>query len=176
VFPELDSAIEWVEDRILGEREAPQPESEIPMKLAEMDLFRTRKDETLQDLEARMEQRQIKAGEALYTYGNAGDELYWIRRGTVRIFAPLGGGRTRHIASFGRGDFFGGLAFLDNRPRSNDAIALTDVDVYVLSREQFDKISDEHKKLAFNLMTAIARTLANRLRHADTELAMLQEY
>ena len=94
----------------------------------------------------------------------------------MRIFAPLGAGRNRHIASFGRGDFFGGLAFLDNRPRGNDAVAATDTEVYVLSREQFNQLAEDHKKLAFSLIAAIARTLAIRLRHADTELTMLQEY
>ena len=175
IFTELDSAIEWVEDRILGEREM-APVEETPMQLQEMDIFAGRKDETLQDLEARMTQRTYKAGETIYVRGAEGNEIYWIRRGTIRVFAPLGAGRTRHIASFGRGDFFGGLAFLDRRPRSNDAVAHTDTEVYVLSFEQFNLLADSHKKLAFTLVTAIARTLALRLRHADTELTMLQEY
>ncbi|MDP2823637.1 MAG: SulP family inorganic anion transporter [Sulfuritalea sp.] len=175
VFPELDSAIAWVEDRILGERES-APEEEMPMQLQEMDLFSKHKDETLQELEARMQLRTYQPGEALYVRGVPGDELFWVRRGAIHIMAPLGAGRTRHIASFGRGDFFGGLAFLDNLPRSNDAIAHTATEVYVLSREQFNQIADGHKKLAFNLITAMARTLAMRLRHAEVELTMLQEY
>ncbi|HEY6897003.1 MAG TPA: SulP family inorganic anion transporter [Rhodocyclaceae bacterium] len=175
VFAELDAAIEWVEDRILGEQESMVDEAP-PMQLQEMDLFANRKDETLKDLEARMIQRSYQAGETVYAQGAAGDEIYWIRRGTIRIFAPLGAGRSRHIASFGRGDFFGGLAFLDGRPRGNDAIALNDTEVYVLTKEQFNQLADTHKKLAFNLVTAMARTLALRLRHADNELTMLQEY
>ena len=46
----------------------------------------------------------------------------------------------------------------------------------MLSREQFNVLAEDHKKLAFNLMTALARTLALRLRHADSELTVLQEY
>jgi len=181
IFPELDSAIAWVESRLLGESEdesasdpalAPEP----PMQLAEMDLFSKRKDETLKELETRMETRRYKAGETIYARGEPGDEIFWIRCGVVFIFAPMGAGRTRHVASFGRGDFFGGLAFLDGQPRGNDAVAHTDIEMYVLSREQFNLIAEMHKKLATTLITAIARTLALRLRHADSELAMLQEY
>ena len=146
------------------------------MQLQEMELFHKRKDETLKDLEGRMTQRHYKAGETIYARGEAGNEVYWIRRGTVRIFAPLGAGRTRHVASFGRGDFFGSLAFLDNSPHDNDAVALTDTDVFALSREQFYTISDEHKKLAVNLVIALARALALRLRHAESELILLREY
>jgi SulP family sulfate permease len=176
VFPELDSAIAWVEDQLLGEENTSKEEEETPIQLHEMELFTHRKDETLKDLEARMELRSFKAGEAIYSLGSPGDAIFWIRRGSVRIFAPLGAGRTRHIATFGRGDFFGGLAFLDNQPRSNDAVAASDCELYVLSHEQFTLLAEEHKKLAFTLVIAIARTLAIRLRHADTELAMLQEY
>lgn len=174
-FRELDEALEWVEDRLLGEHALPD-EEETPMLLQEMELFHKRKDETLRDLESRMTQRHYKAGEPIYTQGEPGNEVFWIRRGAVRIFAPLGAGRMRHVASFGRGDFFGSLAFLDNNPHDNDAIALTDTDVYALSREQFYAIADEHKKLALNLVMALARALSLRLRHAESELILLREY
>ncbi|UCV04682.1 SulP family inorganic anion transporter [Dechloromonas denitrificans] len=176
LFPELDSAIEWVEDRLLGEEERAQTAPEVALRLDEMELFKDRKDETLADLEASLENRVYAAGEAIYSLGSPGDAIYLIRRGSVKIFAPLGAGRTRHIATFGRGDFFGGQAFLDGRPRGNDAIAASETEFFVLSLEHFNKLADEHKKLAFTLLAAISRSLAMRLRHADTEIAMLQEY
>lgn len=176
LFPELDSALEWVEDRLLGEEELPQPALETPMELADMELFKQHKDETLVDLQARLVKRIFTAGENVYSVGEPGDAIYLIRRGSVKIFAPIGAGRTRHIATFGRGDFFGGLAFLDGRPRGNDAISSSETECFVLSLEQFNCIAEEHKKLAFNLLTAISRSLALRLRHSDTEIAMLQEY
>lgn len=176
LFGELDAAIEWVEDRLLGEAENPPAEPESALELADMELFRHRKDETLADLEARLEKRTYAAGDAVYSRGEPGDAIFLIRRGSVKIFAPLGAGRTRHIATFGRGDFFGGLAFLDGRPRGNDAIAATETEFFVLSLEQFNELAEQHKKLAFTLLTAISRSLALRLRHADTEIAMLLEY
>jgi SulP family sulfate permease len=176
LFDELDNAIEWVEDRLLGESEQVSPVQETALELAEMELFKLRKDETLADLEARLEKVTYAAGATVYSRGQAGDAIYLIRRGSVKIFAPIGAGRTRHIATFGRGDFFGGLAFLDGRPRGNDAIAASETEFFVLSLEQFNILADEHKRLAITLVTAIARSLALRLRHADTEMAMLHEY
>lgn len=173
VFKTIEGAIEWVEDRLVGDV-AQTVAEEVPLKLSEMDLFQGRKDVTLADLEARMDQRSVKAGEAVYNLGDQNRELYLIRRGAVRIMAPISGSRqVHHIASFGRGDFFGGLAFLDDRARSDNAIATTDIDLFVLSLEQFNLLADEHKKLALILMTAISRTLAQRLRHADGERTLL---
>uniref|UniRef100_Q478U9 Cyclic nucleotide-binding:Sulfate transporter/antisigma-factor antagonist STAS:Xanthine/uracil/vitamin C permease:Sulphate transporter n=1 Tax=Dechloromonas aromatica (strain RCB) TaxID=159087 RepID=Q478U9_DECAR len=177
LFDELDSAIEWVEDRLLGSREEQaSPETETPLELQEMELFKHRKDETLADLEKCLVKRHYAAGDVVYSQGEAGDEIYLIRYGSVKIFAPLGGGRTRHVATFGRGDFFGGLAFLDGLPRGNDAVAASDTEFFILSQEQFNILSEEHKKLALTLLQALARSLALRLRHADTENAMRQEY
>jgi SulP family sulfate permease len=63
---------------------------------------------------------------------------------------------------------------LDDRARSDHAIADTDSELFVLSLEQFNQLADDHKKLALLLMTAISRTLAQRLRHADGERTLLQ--
>ncbi|MBL0088164.1 MAG: SLC26A/SulP transporter family protein [Ideonella sp.] len=174
MFPELDTAIEWVEDRLLDEQDA-GPKAETLLQLQDMELFRHRKLDTLRDLEARIELRSVAAGQTIYAQGDPGDEIFWIRRGTVRTFAHVGNDGLRHIGSYGRGDFFGGLAFLDRRPRGNDAVAQTDTDLYVLSHSQYEALAEEHKMLAFNLMTAIARALAVRLRHTDTQLTMLQQ-
>lgn len=174
-FNELNDALEWVEDHLLGDLEDDTDDQPL-MQLQEMELFQKRRDETLQDLEGRMTQRHFPAGSTIYARGEAGNEVYWIRRGAVRIFAPLGAGRMRHVASFGRGDFFGSLSFLDSHPRDNEAVALTDTTVYALSREQFLLLADDHKKLTLNLVTAMARSLALRLRHAESELIMLREY
>jgi SulP family sulfate permease len=173
VFNDIEGAIEWVEDQLVGDVTQSAAE-EIPLRLSEMDLFQGRKDVTIADLEARMQQRSVKAGESVYSIGDQQRELYLIRRGAVRIMAPISGSRQlHHIASFGRGDFFGGLAFLDDRARSDNAVASTDIDLFVLSLEQFNLLADEHKKLALILMTAVSRTLAQRLRHADGERTLL---
>ncbi len=175
IFVDLDAAVAWVEDRLLGESEYVH-DPEVPMPLQEMELFTGYKDDTLQDLEASMEIRNYEAGDTVYARGAVGDELYWVRCGAVRQVASLEAGRKKPVASFGRGDFFGGLSFLDRQPRPNAAMALAKTELYVLSRQQFDQIAEHHKKLAFNLTTAMARTLAMRLRRTEVKLTMLQEY
>jgi SulP family sulfate permease len=173
IFPILESAIEWVEERLIGEVKVPLDE-EVLLRLQEMELFQGRKDETLAYLEERLEQKSFKAGETIYSIGDQGHEIYLIRRGEIRIMAPIGGSRQlHHVATIGRGDFFGGLAFLDGRPRSDNAIAHTDVDLYMLSLEQFNQLADEHKRLALVLISALSRTLAHRLRHANGERTLL---
>lgn len=173
VFDELDSALEWVEDRILEEEQVRRVQ-EHPLELRDMDLFAGRKPETIAALEACMAQRACKSGERIFSLGDTGDELFLVRRGAVRIVLPLAGDETHHLATFGRGDFFGEMAFLDRDPRSANAVAHTAADLYVLSRQRFDAFGAEHPRLAGQLLGALARVLAIRLRDANAELRALR--
>ncbi len=173
VFEELDYALEWVEERILEEEHVRRAQ-ENPLQLREIDLFAGRKEETLAALEACMEQRACKAGERIFSIGDTGDELYLVRRGAVRIVLPLSDKESHHLATFGRGDFFGEMSFLDHDARSADAVAFTDVDLYVLSRRRFETLAAEHKKLAMQLLGGLARVLSIRLRYTTAELRALR--
>ncbi|MFA6141529.1 MAG: SLC26A/SulP transporter family protein [Hyphomicrobium sp.] len=173
MFDELDAAKEWVEDRILKEAALERVE-EKPLDLSEVGLFKKRKAATLAELEQLMGKRSIKAGEKIFARGDIGDELFLIRKGSVRIMLPLPSGMARHISSFGRGDFFGEMAFLDGVARSADAIAFTDVDLFVLSRKTFDAFAEDHKKVGLNLMEGLASVIASRLRYTNVELQALE--
>jgi SulP family sulfate permease len=63
---------------------------------------------------------------------------------------------------------------LDEHVRSDNATAFTDIELFVLSLDDFNLLAENHKKLALLLITAISRTLAQRLRHADGERTLLQ--
>ena len=172
MFSELDEALEWVEERLIEEQHLERM-LEKPLELREIDVFLGRKESTLAALEACMEKRIYKAGEKIFSQGDAGDEIFLIRRGAVRIVLPLGNKQSHHLATFGRGDFFGEMAFLDPDPRSADALAFSDVDLFVLSRKRFDTLAEEHKRLAIGLVLSVARVLSTRLRYANAELRAL---
>ena len=172
MFSELDEALEWIEERLIEEQRLERM-LEKPLELREIEVFLGRKESTLAALEACMEKRTYKAGEKIFSQGDTGDELFLIRRGAVRIVLPLGNKQSHHLATFGRGDFFGEMAFLDPDPRSADALAYSDIDLFVLSRKRFDTLAEEHKRLAIGLVLSVARVLSTRLRYANAELRAL---
>lgn len=176
VFRELDDAVEWIEDQILGES-LNRNRDLSPLEFYEIDLFKDHKEETLIDLQTSLERRSVLKDEKVYSFGDPGNELYVIRKGLVRVTLPPGRGETfgHHVLTYGRGDFFGGMGFLSEMTRLNDATALEDTELFVLNREQFAKIREEHKRLACELVEAVAKVLAMRLRYADKELMAMQE-
>jgi sulfate permease, SulP family len=177
IFAHLSEALEHVEAQILKDlpRSAPEAPQETPLELKEIAIFQGRKEETLAALEQCMEKRSYAPGQKLFGHGDTGDELFLVRRGQVQIILPLEGGDSHHLATFGRGDFFGEMAFLDHAPRAADAIALSATDIFLLSRVRFEKLAEEHKILGMRLLEGIAVTLAHRLRRADRELRTFHE-
>jgi SulP family sulfate permease len=140
-----------------------------------MELLAGRKPDTIRDLEACMQVSRLHAGEKIFAYGDMGDELYLIRRGEVRIMLPIETGAAHHLATFGRGAFFGEMAFLDPGPRSADAVAFVDCEIFVLSRARFEEFAANHKRAALALLQGIARALAVRLRYTNAEVQALRE-
>lgn len=171
-FETLDDALMWVEDRILAEHlPARAGEDAPPLNLADFDLVREfETDQTLAPFTPAVLQRSYAAGEMIFRSGDTGQELYLVRRGVVRVMLPLKDGSHHNLASFGRGSFFGEMAFLTGAARSAQAVATTATDLFIINRPQFDVIARAHPIAGLKVFARIARTLAVRLRHADTEL------
>jgi SulP family sulfate permease len=171
-FETLDDALQWAEDRILDEQlPARAGDDAPPLALEDFDLVREfETDQTLAPFAPCVYPRSYAAGEVIFQSGDTGQELFLVRRGIVRVMLPLKGGDYHNLASFGRGSFFGEMAFLTGEARSAQAVATTATDLFVLDRRRFDPISHAHPLVGVKVFVRIARTLAVRLRHADTEL------
>jgi SulP family sulfate permease len=174
IFGELSDAVEWAEDRILQAAGRRTREEGPPMVLEEFDFLAGRKEETREALAAALVSRTCEAGEEVFRHGESSDEMYFIRSGKVKITIPRGDESARHVATFGRGDFFGDMAFLDREARSADAVAVTATQLYVLSRAKFEEVAAKHPRLAHQLFARMARAIAIRLRHADAEIHALE--
>src|SRR5207244_11502533 len=121
------------------------------------------------------EPRSYAAGETIFHMGDDGDELFLIRNGIVRIVLQLEGGRRYNLTAFGRGDFFGDMAFLDNDKRSADAVAVVPADVFVISRARFDEVVWQHPHVGVRVFALLSKALAIRLRYANNELRAAHE-
>lgn len=169
IFYDLDDAIEWVEDRIIETEPLLASEQEA-ISLHEFEMFKAKKEETIAHLEEQMQKLSFKNGDKIFSAGDTGDEIFLIRKGDVRIALPICNTQSYHISTFGQGNFFGEMAFLDGAARSADAIAEGDTELYALSRAEFDKFAEEHKKISLRFMEGIASVLAGRLRFTNAEL------
>ena len=172
-FRQLDEALEWVEAR-MEEDAATGPIETLAIDLRDMPLFAGHPRDALGTLEASLEIRRIKAGKKVFKAGTTGDELFLVRHGMVKVSLSIHKKESYHLATCGPGDIVASMGFLDARPHSADALALTDTEVYVLPRSRFLELTEQDRALALALVEGIAHNLSERLRAAVTEIQSLR--
>jgi SulP family sulfate permease len=171
VFDTRDEGLEWMENRILESAGISPAEVAEPSELAEIEFLSDLDSSALDELERCVRNRSVGAGEKVFNRGDTGDEIYLIRSGVVRALLPLPHGKRHHLATFGRGDFFGEMAFLDRETRSADAEAKTACELYVLSRAEFDRhMRAVDPASGMRVFERLARAVSLRLRQTDMEL------
>jgi SulP family sulfate permease len=172
-FRQLDDALEWIESQELTDKTA-QPNDTVPVELAAMPFLAGCSGEATAALAAAVELRMVKAGKKVFKAGGDSDSLYFLRRGMVKLTVPIHKKESYHLATCGPGDLIGAKGFIEVRRQAMDALALTDVDVYVLTREQFEVLAVDYGDVAVAIMGKLARDLANRLQAAITEVQVLR--
>jgi CRP/FNR family cyclic AMP-dependent transcriptional regulator len=112
-----------------------------------------------ENLASLMKHKAIRKGELLFRQGDEGTTLYIILQGRIKISVSR---RTDTVtlAILGQGEFFGEMALLDDLPRSADAMALEDSQLYALNRKDF-----------LSFLKNILDSLSFRLRKTDILLA-----
>ena len=171
----LDSALEWIEERILEAAGVKRAGEEQLLDVQDFNLFRKFDENMINALTTCMDKKSLVPGEKVFSKGDEGDELFLVRRGSVRILLPLEGGKRHHVATIGRGDFFGELAFLDRGVRSADAEAKVPTDLYVLSRSRFNAESRSNPTMGVQVFARLAIAISERLRRTDAELRVFVE-
>src|SRR6266705_1467389 len=131
--------------------------------LRQVPLFESLDDEAAKKLYELLESLDCKANTFLFRAGEAGDAMYIIERGKVRICVQATDGHEVTLTELGRGDFFGEMALLGGQQRSADAVVAEDSRLAVLLREHFLSFMRSSPDVALEMLTA----LANRLRHTD---------
>jgi SulP family sulfate permease len=170
-----DGALEWMEEQILTRAGAPPRDDEHPLGLAEFDLFGGFDATMLADLGRCIQELSLQPGATVFSQGEYGDQLFLVRRGSVRVLLPLEGGKRHHLATIDRGGFFGELAFLDSGVRSANVEATEATDLFVLSRSLFDQVTRTDSALGVQMFVHLATAIAERLRQTDLELGILEE-
>ena len=77
----------------------------------------------------------LKGGKTLYTQGNPGNFWYIVHSGELNRYMD-----DKLIAKIGPGDSFGEHALMNNSPRSNTVVSVSDCKLWVLKRQVFKKI------------------------------------
>jgi CRP-like cAMP-binding protein len=122
--------------------------------LQNVQLFSTLEEEDLEELARQLHERRFPEGAEVTTEGSTGAGFFVIAAGNAEVL--VGG---EHRATLGPGDYFGEVALIDDGIRSASIVAATDLLCYGLTPWEFRPFVEEHPKVAWALLQALARRI-----------------
>ncbi|HET7328118.1 MAG TPA: Crp/Fnr family transcriptional regulator [Nocardioidaceae bacterium] len=137
--------------------------------LRQTPLFSGLDDEAAAALRASMATSHFRRGDVVFREGDAGDRLYVVIDGKIKLGRSSTDGRENLLAVLGPGQMFGELSLFDPGPRSATVTAVTDVTFESLSHDELARWLSGRPDVARGLLGQ----LAARLRKANDVVADL---
>jgi CRP/FNR family transcriptional regulator, cyclic AMP receptor protein len=149
------------------------------MMLQRSPLFRGLSPVALERIAELAVQRSFREGEIVFSQGNAGDALYAVVTGKIRISAGAADGREIFLNIMEPGDTFGEIALLDGGTRTATATATAASELVSIRREHFVGLLEREPRVALELLRLCGERLRwtsglvedAALRNASTRLA-----
>jgi aspartate ammonia-lyase len=138
--------------------------------IGRIELFKDLGPEECQLLQEKAEGRSFEPGELIFTEHSPRKYLFIIEHGEVELFKTTPQGEETRLSFFRERDFLGEGALMDDYPHSTSARALLDTRVFLISREAFFSMFEEHPAMAMKILSRVARVVSRRMRQASTRV------
>jgi CRP/FNR family cyclic AMP-dependent transcriptional regulator len=121
--------------------------------------------------------RQITAerGELIVSQGSAGESLYIVARGQIRVYLSDETGKEIILGLEGPGAIFGEIAVLDGQPRSASVAAMERTELLMIEGREFRQLLEAHTGLSLGVIAALAGMI-RKLTDATQGLALQSAY
>jgi len=133
--------------------------SEEAQSLSRITLFKRLEPAELEQLAEHVDQVLYKAGEVIFHERDAGDALYVVDEGTIRLWVVDEDVQPVTLAELQPGDFFGEMSVLDRGERSTSATAIVDSTLHRLSSEDFQSFLMQHPDAAIDVICEVGARL-----------------
>ncbi len=138
--------------------------------LRKIELFKALSQDELAEVAGRIEKRNYKAGEMLFTEYCQRENLFMVYDGELELFKRTPFGDEKRLTFFGKYDFLGEGALMDDSQHSTSARVLVNSVIFVLKREDLDKLSESRPDLTGKILIQVARVISRRMRQANTRV------
>lgn len=123
--------------------------------LAQTSVFSELDSAALNDLASSCSHRTYRRGQYIVQQGDAGDRLFVIEEGRVKVVFTSEEGDELVLATMGPPEIFGELALLDGGPRSASVQALEPTTVYTIDRPSLIASMSRHSSVADALLCSL---------------------
>lgn len=138
-----------------------------PAEMQQCAAFSNLTDAECDTLAPFLERDSVVAGTTILTQGHSTQALWVVLDGQCEVVKPKAKGGTTVLATLEQGTVFGEMSFFDGSPHSASVDAKTNVSLFWLPREAYDKLESQSPELTHRIALYIATLLSDRLRKMD---------
>src|SRR3954471_22318647 len=133
-------------------------------------IFKDLDDDELAEVAEKCKEEKFNSAEYIFREGEAGNRLYLIVEGEVRISRDVPGSGEEALAVLKPGALFGEMSVFDRSERSTDAISNGGTKTLTIARPDFEMVLDFNRELAYKVLWSCVRLLSVRLRSTNDSL------
>jgi CRP/FNR family transcriptional regulator len=137
--------------------------------LKDVILFKDLPAKELEKVAKLFQEKSFPKYQVIFEEGAAGDLLYIISSGVVKISKEAADGRVKTLALLNVGEIFGEMSILSDEKRSANAETLTETTCVCIKREDFQAMVEKNPSISLHII----RTLIDRLIQADRQIKNL---
>ncbi len=136
-----DSMKAELEQQMFKLKETPSRKIQLDkaMLLRKISLFQTLPESEFKEILKLLRSRIVPPNEIIIKQGSAGESLFLITRGVVRVLRKENG-EEKELATLMAGDIIGEMALIHHEPRSATCLAVTPCALYELRRHEFNEL------------------------------------
>lgn len=112
-------------------------------------------------------EKKYNKGDIIFNEEEEGNELFIIVSGEIEISKNLIGENKKVLAVLKTDNFFGEMSVFDNKKRSANALALTDLHLLVITKEKLAQLLEQEKDIAVKCYKSIFCELCRRIRNLN---------
>jgi len=140
-----------------------------PQLLSEIELFSELNEGELHEVAAHAEIRKVPTDTTIFHEGDPADAVFVVVNGRVKVVTTSSDGKEFILTLLGAGQVFGEMGLLEAAPRSAAVITVTEVELMVIKRDDFDRLIESSPTISRKLMAILSR----RLRRANSKMESL---
>ncbi|MBD2858666.1 Crp/Fnr family transcriptional regulator [Spongiibacter sp. KMU-158] len=111
--------------------------------------------------------KKLVDGQLLYSQGEAGEAMYGVLSGSIRLYNRSEQGRELLVMQVERGDWIGEVSLFDGLPRSHDACAQGPCEVLVLAKADLDALLEKEPAMYRHFIPMLCRKLRMALSYVE---------
>ncbi len=147
-----------------------------PELLRKQPFFADLSDEEVKVISGVTQKASYKMGDTVFKESEEGESIYIIKKGEVKACKTAPDGELFTLTIMREGEIFGEMSFLDGRPHTSTIVAITDLDVYIINRKDFETIIEGHPWIVYKIMRNIVFTIHSIVRGMNARYMEMINY